>query len=124
MYVEPFFPVSSRVHQVVRQLAMNVGWIFMLLGALFASLMFWVLPFVPDAITAPLTLLLGGWTLTSILGTLVAILCAWAPVHDELIRRKNAPLYEGFRVRRCVLIQRFTSVSLLGATPPPRRHLR
>ena len=68
----------------------------------------------------PLTELLGDWVFTFILGTLAAISCAWVPAHDDLIRRKDEPFYQGVHVRRIILICRLFSISLLRATPPPR----
>jgi len=123
MYILPFLPVSKQASQIVRALAMDLGWMFTAVGAMLAMLMFWVVPHAPESISAPLTQLLGSWVLAFLLGTLVAILCAWVPAHDDLIRRKNEPYYEGIRVQWAAQVESFASTSLLRATPPPRaRH--
>ena len=102
---------------------MDLAWRFTATGALLAMLMFWVAPHATESIAAPLTQLLGSWVLVFILGTLVAILCAWVPAHDDLIRRKSEPYYEGIRVQWTAQGDSFASASLLRATPPPRaRH--
>lgn len=119
----PLLPVSKQARQIVRALAMDLSWRFTAIAALLAMLMFWVAPHAPASISAPLTQILGSWVLAFIFGTLVAILCAWVPAHDDLIRRKNEPYYEGIRVRWAARVDDFASASLLRATPPPRvRH--
>ena len=120
MHISPFTPIPKQVRRDCRQLAMEIGVCCLLAGVLCASLMFWVAPLAPDALLTPLTELLGDWVFTFILGTLAAISCAWVPAHDDLIRRKDEPFYQGVHVRRIILICRLFSISLLRATPPPR----
>lgn len=123
MCMLPYLRAPKQARQIVRALAMDMGWRFTAVGALLAVLMFWVVPHAPDSISAPLTQLMGSWVLACILGTLAAIFCAWVPAHDELIRRKNEPYYEGIRVRWAARVDEIASAPLLRATPPPRaRH--
>lgn len=123
MSTQPYLPVSKQARQIVRALAMDMGWRFTAVGTLLVVLMFWAVPHAPDSISAPLTQLVGNWVLACILGTLAAIFGAWVPAHDELIDRKNEPYYEGIRVRWAARVVDFASASLLRATPPPRaRH--
>jgi hypothetical protein len=117
-----YLPAPKHARQIVRALARDLGWRFKAVGAMLAVLMFWVVPHAPDSISVPLTQLIGSWVLAFILGTLAAILCAWVPAHDDLIRR-NEPCHEGIRVRWAARVDDFASASLLRATPTPRaRH--
>lgn len=123
MCMLPYLRAPKQARQIVRALAMDMGWRFTAVGALLAVLMFWVVPHAPDSISASLTQLMGSWVLACILGTLAAIFCAWVPAHDELISRKNEPYYQGIRVRWAAWVDEFASAPLLRAPPPPRaRH--
>jgi len=123
MCILPYIPASKQTRQIVRALAMDLGWRFTVSGTVLAMLMFWVVLHAPHSISAPLTQLIGSWVLPFIVGTLAVILCAWVPAHDDLIRRKNEPYYEGIRICWAARVDDFASALLLLASPPPRaRH--
>ena len=82
--------------------------------------MFLVAPSLPGFTGALLTHVLAIGVIASVLAIFVAMIALWIPSHDDLIRRRNEPLYEGVHVRRIALICRFFSTYLLRATPPPR----
>lgn len=119
----PYLRAPKQARQIVRALAMDMGWRFTAVGALLAVFMFWVVPHAPDSISAPLTQLIGSWVLACILGTLAAILCVWVPAHDDLLRCKSELYGKDNSIRWPVRLDGFTSASLRRATPPPRaRH--
>ena len=123
MCMLPYLRAPKQARQIVRALAMDMGWRFTAVGALLAVFMFWVVPHAPDSISAPLTQLIGSWVLACILGTLAAILCVWVPAHDDLLRCKNELYGKDNSIRWPVRLDGFTSASLRRATPPPRaRH--
>ncbi|WP_313146372.1 hypothetical protein [Diaphorobacter nitroreducens] len=120
MHIAPYAPASKKLLAKNRVAGMDCAWNCLLSGMALMVLMFLVAPSVPSIAGALLTQVLAIGVIASVLGIFVAIIALWIPSHDDLIRRRNDPLYEGVHVRRIALICRFFSISLLRATPPPR----
>ena len=120
MHIAPYVPVSKKLLRESRDAGMDFAWNCLLGGMGLMVFMFLVAPSLPGFAGALLTHVLAIGVLASVLGIFVAMIALWIPSHDDLIRRRNEPLYEGVHVRRIALICRFFSTYLLRATPPPR----
>ena len=123
MHIEPFAPNSQELLVECREAGMGVAMRCWFSGAALMLLML----LVPSALTgvagALLTHVLAIGVLASVLGIFAVMVSMWIPAHDELIRRKHVHPPKGVDVWQIALICRFSSASLLRATPPPRtRH--
>ena len=120
MHIAPYVPASKKLLRESRDAGMDFSLNCLLGGMGLMVFMFLVAPSLPGFTGALLTHVLAISVIASVLAIFVAMIALWIPSHDDLIRRRNEPLYEGVHVRRISLICRFFSISLLRATPPPR----
>ncbi len=120
MHIEPFVPISKELLVECREAGMDAAWRCWFSGVTLMLLML-LMPSVLTGVAGVLLIhALAIGVLASVLGIFAVMVSMWIPAHDDLIRRKNEPFYEGVHVRRTPLISRFSSTSLLRATPPPR----
>ena len=120
MHSAPFVPAPKKLLREIRDAGMDFAWNCLLGGMGLMVFMFLVAPSLPGFAGALLTHVLAIGVLASVLGIFVAMIALWIPSHDDLVRRRNEPTYDGVDAWRVALTCRFFSASLLRATPPPR----
>ena len=120
MHRAPYVPASKKLLRESRDAGMDLACNCLLSGMALMAFMFLAAPLLPGIAGALLTHLLALSVIASVLGIFVAMIALWIPSHDDLVRRRNEPTYDGVDAWRIALTCRFFSASLLRATPPPR----